>query len=312
MKNKGIAITILAAVFWGFSGACAQYIFDTFHADPVHLTAIRISCAGVALTLFGMLKDPDNMKSIWKDRPMVIRLFIFGIAGLMFCQITYMLAISYTNSGTATILQYIGPVLVMIVSCLMARRLPRGKEVVAIFLVIVGTFIIATHGNIHNMVLTPAGLFWGLMSAVSLMTYTLIPVKLTEKYGPISASGWGMIIGGIVLCLGSRVWEMEVIYDFRFVLAFIGIVIFGTILPFTMYVYGVSRCGAVKASMIASIEPVSATVFMVVWLKEPFMLIDLAGFLCIFITVFLLVKKEEVRDPEKPVSTCEPHENKAQ
>ncbi len=105
---------------------------------------------------------------------------------------------------------------------------------------------------------------------------------------------------------------MEVIYDFRFVLAFIGIVIFGTILPFTMYVYGVSRCGAVKASMIASIEPVSATVFMVVWLKEPFMLIDLAGFLCIFITVFLLVKKEEVRDPEKPVSTCEPHENKAQ
>ena len=134
MKNKGIAITVMAAVFWGFSGACAQYIFDTFHADPVHLTAVRISCAGIALTFFGMLKDPDNMKSIWKDRPMVIRLFIFGVAGLMFCQITYMLAISYTNSGTATILQYIGPVLVMIVSCLMARRLPRGKEVLAILL----------------------------------------------------------------------------------------------------------------------------------------------------------------------------------
>ena len=45
-------------------------------------------------------------------------------------------------------------------------------------------------------------------------------------------------------------------------------------------------------------RPVSATVFMVVWLKEPFMLIDLAGFLCIFITVFLLVKKEDDSEPE--------------
>ena len=295
-KNKGVIITLIAAVSWGFSGSCGQYIFDTFSADPTYLTAVRLLSAGIILILLGFSADRKNMIRIWKDRPAVLRLMVFSIAGLMFCQLTYMKAIAYSNSGTATILQYIGPVLVMIVSCFMARKLPRGKEVAAIIMALAGTFIIATHGDIHTMVITPKGLTWGLLAAVALMLYTLLPVKITKNYGPLSTTGYGMFIGGIVLCIGCRIWEAPIIHDIRCLYAFIAIVIFGTVLPFTLYILGVSLCGAVKASMLASLEPVAATVFMVIWLKEPFMLMDLAGFLCIFGTVFLLVKKERAPD----------------
>ena len=83
------------------------------------------------------------------------------------------------------------------------------------------------------------------------------------------------------------------VYDPACIIAFAAMVLFGTVLTFTIYLVGVHRCGAVKASMLATIEPVSATVIMVLWLGEAFAFMDFVGFACIFITIFLLVKKEE-------------------
>lgn len=291
-NNTGVLITIIAAMLWGFSGTCGQYIFDNFHADATYLTAVRLLTSGLILVVIGFITNRKNMVDVWKNRNTALRLLVFSLAGITLCQLTYMVTISYSNSGTATILQYIGPVFVMIVSCIMARKLPQRKEVLAIIMALIGTFIIATHGNIHTMVITPKALTWGLASAVSLMLYTMIPVSITQKFGSITTTGYGMTIGGIVLCIGCRIWEAPMIYDIRCILAFAAIVILGTVLSFTLYMTGVARCGAVKASMLASLEPVSATVFMIVWLKEPFQLIDAVGFLCIFTTIFLLVKKE--------------------
>lgn len=181
----------------------------------------------------------------------------------------------------------------MIVSCFLSRKLPGKKETFAIGMALLGTYLLATHGDIHNMYLTPKGLFWGLATAVALACYTMLPVKIIAKHGSISVTGFGMLVGGIVLFILTKAWNAPMIEDPRCVLAFLGIIIFGTVIPFTLYLKGVHLCGAVKASMLASIEPVSATVIMVLWLKSPFMLIDLIGFMCIFVTIFLLTKKDE-------------------
>ena len=302
-RNIGVIITLVAAVFWGFSGTCAQYIFDNFDADPTYLTAVRLLAAGLILVIIGLFTDRKNMISIWTDRTSALRLIIFSVTGFLFCQLTYMKAISYSNSGTATILQYLGPVLIMIVSCFLARKLPKRKEVCAIIMALIGVFFIATHGRIDPMVITPLGLSWGLWSAVALMLYTMLPGKIIDKYGSITVTGYGMLMGGIILCIGCGIWNAPMVYDIRCIIAFIAIVLFGTILPFTMYLVGVNRCGAVKASMLASIEPVAATVFMVVWLRVPLQIMDIVGFMCIFVTIFLLTKKESQVSEEGSLQT---------
>ena len=48
----------------------------------------------------------------------------------------------------------------------------------------------------------------------------------------------------------------------------------------------------IKASMLASVEPVSAAAFMIVWLGVPFHYMDLLGFACILATVFLLTRRD--------------------
>lgn len=287
-KNIGLLTTVTAGILWGFSGACGQFIFERFPIDPAHLTSIRMLCAGLILIMVGFITDKKSMVSIWQSKDACINLIVYAIFGIMFSQLTYMKAISYTNSGTATILQYTGPVLVMIASCAMQKRLPTVKETIAIILTVSGTFFIATHGDISSMVINTQGLIWGLLSAVALALYTLIPGKITKMYGSIAITAYGMIIGGIVLSIGSGIWNIQITFAPEFILAFIGIVIFGTILSYSLYLTGITLVGPVTASMLASVEPVSAAAFMIIWLNVPFHYMDAIGFTCILITVFLL------------------------
>lgn len=289
----GASLTLLAAILWGFSGTCGQYIFENFGADAQYLTAVRLLTSGLILNVIGIVTSKNNMISIFKEKKSAVNLIGFAIGGIMACQLSYMMTISYTNSGTATILQYLGPVLIMIYCCLKEKKLPVKKEFIAIIMALLGIFFVATHGNINTMVITPLGLIWGIISAVALATNTLIPEGLVAKYGSITVTGLGMTIGGIFLCLISKVWEAPMIYDWRCIVAFVSIVIFGTVIPFTIFYMGMNIIGPIKASMLASVEPAAATIFMIIWLDSPFQLMDLIGFTCIFVTIFLVMRREE-------------------
>lgn len=291
-KKTGALITLFAGICWGFSGSIGQYIFSNFEISEANLTAYRMLFAGIIIIIIGLLTDRDNMIAIWKDKRAVLRMVFFAIFGILFNQYAYLCAIANSNSGTATILMYIGPVIVMVISCLTAKRLPTIKEAIAIVMVVVGSFLIATHGHISSMVLAPAGLAWGLIAAVAMTCYTLLPGDLLHRFGSVAITGYGMTIGGIIMFIGTRAWSTPLIMERNFLIAFGGMVVLGTVITFTCYMIGVKLIGPVKASMLACIEPVAATVIMIVWFNEPFGIIDFAGFMCIFVTIFLLTKKE--------------------
>ncbi|MCI8417647.1 MAG: EamA family transporter [Lachnospiraceae bacterium] len=290
---RGVLCTLLGGSCWGFSAACGQYLFMNYQLDASWITVMRMLGAGITLLIVTFFSQRENFTGIWREPRDRIQLVFFGICGLMFSQFTFLTAISHSNAGTATVLQYLGPVLVMILVCFGGRRLPRGKEVVSIFLAVLGTFLLATHGNPATMVLTQKGLFWGLLSAVSLAMYTLLPARLLPRWGSMVVTGFGMLIGGILLACVVQVWSIPVALDVKGWLAVGGMVVVGTILAYTLYLQGVGDIGSVRASMLASIEPVSATVLSVVWLHTSFLLMDLLGFVCILATVFLLAKKKE-------------------
>jgi drug/metabolite transporter (DMT)-like permease len=292
----GIAVTVAGGIFWGFSGACSQYLFGEFGIDTRWLTAVRMIIAGIILIVWGFLKDRNSMRNIFRDGKDVLSLFAFAVFGLMFCQFSYMQAIRYSNAGTATVLEYTGPVMIMAASCLKSKKAPEKKEICAIVFAVAGTFILATHGNIHSMVITQKGLFWGLLAAVAFSLYTLLPVGIMKKWGSIAVTGYGMLIGGAVMTCVSRVWRIDVtlnIYSFSAVAA---VCIFGTVLAFTMYLQGVKLIGAVKAGMLASVEPVAAAVFAAAWLGSEFSWVDVIGFVLIIATVFLLAKKTNMSE----------------
>lgn len=288
---RGTVLTLIGGISWGFSGACGQYLFSVKGIDPHWVTVVRMFTAGLLLFCLVLFKHREQMLGLFRNKKDRWTLIAFSIFGLISCQYTYLLAISYSNAGTATVLQYLGPLLIMIFVCGMDKRLPTKTEGIAIVLAVTGTFLLATHGNFNNLVMSTQGLFWGLVSALGLVLYTMIPGRIIGRWGSIVVTGCGMLIGGLILLIFIRPWQIHVALDWQVFGGMLAIILIGTVLSFTLYLQGVSDIGPVKASMIASIEPVSAALFSALWLNTAFVWIDIAGFAFIITTVIILTRK---------------------
>lgn len=293
--KRGLILTLIGGTCWGFSGASGQFLFTHYHADPIWLTSMRMCFAGLLITLFGIFTQKGEMKRLISHKADLIKTLIFGFV-LMLCQYTYLEAINTSNAGTATVLQYLSPVYIMIYVCLTTKRTPNKIEALCIFLALGGAFVIATHGHPGNLAITPTGLFWGIACGFTCAAYSIYPKKLMSEYGSVPVTGIGMLFGGIVILLVGRTWTRAPQLDMMGVLVTAGIILIGTAIAFTLYLQGVVDIGPVKASMIASIEPVSATLFAFFWLSTPFIAVDFIGFAMIIATIFLLALPNPVQN----------------
>ena len=116
---------------------------------------------------------------------------------------------------------------------------------------------------------------------------------IMNKYGSLIPTGYAMIIGGVVLGIIGRVWNISASLDIYGYLAMAGIIVIGTVLAFSMYLIGVNLIGPMRASLIAAVEPLSATICMCLWLHSPFTLMDVLGFIMVMSTIFILSYKKK-------------------
>ncbi len=276
------------AVCWGFSGTCGQYLFTYKGIEPGWLTMVRMITAGFILIIFGMPKYGPQFLGILKNKSDLKTLIIFSAAGLMTCQYAYLAAVANSNAGTATVLQYLEPVLVMLFVCLRVRKAPSGKETAAVILALAGVFLIATGGNIKTLAISGKGLFWGLAAAAAASACSIMPVGIIRKWGSTAVTGYGMLFGGVFLLILTG-WRSEAPALDAEALAGIAVIsVVGTALAFTLFLRGLSDIGPVKGTIIGSVEPVSAALFSLAWLGTPFTLTDAAAFACILSAVPIL------------------------
>lgn len=296
LQMTGIVMTLAGGVLWGFCGSCGQYLFQYKEVTSGWLVPLRLTFAGLLILVLLACREKGRVLDVWRERQGRRDILIFSVFGMMLCQYSYFTTIQYSNAGTATVLQYTGPALILVYLCIRDRKKPRAYELAALFCSMFGTFILATHGNISELAIPAEALLWGMISAVTLVIYTLQPAGLMKRYTTLLTLGWGMLIGGLVLMLLMRPWTLSPVVDGQTVLAMSFIVLFGTICAFYFYLTGVKLVGASSASMLACIEPVAATVISVVWLKVQFRMIDLLGFVFVLSTVFIISLNQKKED----------------
>ena len=284
----GIIITILGGCCWGLSGTCGQFLFDHKGITAKWLVPVRLIIAGTLMVLYFIGRERGEALRIWKKKRDAIDVIIYGIAGLMLCQFTYFYTIELSNAGTATVIQYIAPAIIIVLVCFGEKRLPKVLEILALVLAVAGIFLIATHGNIHQLAISKETLIVGLIPAVTVVIYNLQPKRLLTRYSAPYILGWGMTIGGIVLALLFKPWEYTVTIDFGVICALVGVIGLGSIGGFSLYMHGVKMIGPARASLYSCVEPIAATLLSAVWLKVPFAAIDLVGFTCIIAAIMVL------------------------
>ncbi|HGI2782848.1 TPA: DMT family transporter [Streptococcus agalactiae] len=290
-KEKGTMMTLAAGLAWGISGISGQYLMS--HGVHVNLlTSLRLLITGIFLLSLARSKQKEHLVVAWKQPKFLKQVLLFSIFGLVLNQYAFLRAIHLTNAGTATVLQYMAPILILSIVCILNRQRPTSFEIIAIAMAILGTYMIATHGKLGSLAITPKGLMWGLGSAITYSIYILLPVKLIHEWGSTIVIGSGMFIGGILFSLVTKAWQYPLQINVMSILAYIGIIGIGTIFAYTFFLKGVSIVGAVKGSLLASVEPVSSVFLTVLVLGEIFYPIDLLGMLFIFLAVTLISYKD--------------------
>ncbi|HEL1613305.1 TPA: EamA family transporter [Streptococcus suis] len=290
-KRWGTLITLIAGIAWGLSGVSGQYLIGRGMSVQL-ITSMRLMVSGLVLLGLCAVTARRNLLALLKNGRAVLAVSLFALFGLALNQLAYLQAIAYTNAATATVLQYLCPILVLAYTCLKDRQRPTGVEVISIVLAIVGTFFIATHGQLTELAITPLGLAWGLFSALTYALYIILPAQVIDQYGSLSVIGLGMLMGGLMVTFGLQTWQEPLQLDSGSMFGLVGIVGVGTIFAYTVFLKGVTMVGPVNASLLASIEPVASIIFVVCLVNEVFTSMDLVGMVCILLAVLLISLKD--------------------
>lgn len=285
--RRGMMNVLIAAVLWGSSGVCAQYIMEQSQMSSQFLTMTRLLFAGLILLTLSFVHG-DRIFRIMKNRKDALSLLFFTLVGALTVQLSFLVTIEKSNAATATVLQFLAPTIIVAWFSLVRKSRPGMLVFAAIGTSLIGTFLLVTHGNPTSLSISGGALFWGIVSAFTAAFYTTYPSQLIARYGTLPIVGWSMLIGGAVLLPFYAGQGESFTLSGNVVLAFFYLVVIGTSLTFSLYLKGAQMIGGPRASILSCAEPLSSAFLSLLLLGITFTLPDWLGTLLILSSVILI------------------------
>lgn len=293
---RGVACALAGGICWGFSGTCAQLLME-YGAPATWITCVRMLIAAAFFLTITAMRNWRDLVAVFRDWRSLAEIAAFAVFGVVLTQISYLYAIEYTSAGVGTTLEQVGLVFIMLYVCLRKRRFPKLREAGGLLLALGGMLVIATQGDFGGLAIPVEGLAWGLLSAVALSFYTLMPVRVLKKWGAMLVTGLAMLFGGSAASAVFQPWTVPVQLSGGALAALVAIVLVGTLGAYMLYLQGVADAGPVKASLLCCVEPVSATLLALFWLHTPVSAWDMLGCVMIVVMIFLVTEREPKAAP---------------
>jgi drug/metabolite transporter (DMT)-like permease len=268
-----------------------QWLLDHNLATVEWLIPFRLILGGLVI-LLTLLICKKNIWIIWTEKSAFLQISLYGIAGILGLQYSFMNAIANGTAVNATLFQFLGPILIAAYIALRVQRLPASIEWISMFAAFLGIFLVVTGGTFQITSFSAEGVLWGGLTALTFAFYTIYPIRLLQKWGPALTSGWGMLIGGIFFGLfGHSLNDNALMPDDldTVSLLLIGFIIFfGTGLAFFLYISSLRYLKPLETSILTSVEPLTTILLSVLWLAQPFVLFQSVGGLLIIGSTILL------------------------
>jgi drug/metabolite transporter (DMT)-like permease len=241
------------------SAVASQFLFDAYHFPPLLLVAIRMPISGFILFLvFRPARPRTKLRSF----------ALFSVIGLWVVQVSYFLAIAYSNAATGTLLQFLSLPMIAVYDIAASKMRVTPFGVMAVIMATVGTAELAAgrpNGSL-GLLITPAALAAGLLAAGTAAYYTIASKPLLAETGSATLTSWGMMFGSL-LAVPAGIPELASysvprtgggLIELILLIAFV--VVFGTTLTFFLYFRGLERITPTEAGISAAMEPITASV----------------------------------------------------
>lgn len=289
-KELSYFFVVTAAILWGtigiYSKKLTHYGFDT-----TQIVFIRAVVAAMTLILFASLKSRDFLKIDPRDSKYFIGT---GILSFVFFNWCYFLAINKTSLSVAAILLYTAPTIVMILSVILFGEKMTKKKIISLILTFIGCIFVTAFAQGTGQKMTIIGLLAGLGAGLGYALYSIFGRYALKKYDSITVTLYTFIFACIGLIPITDIRGMLSLFsNADAVYHAVALGLFATVLPFLLYTKGLYYLETSRASIIATIEPVVATVIGVVLFGEPLTLFKILGISLVISAVAIIREKAE-------------------
>jgi len=269
----GYALAATAATLWSLNASLSRELLDD-GVSAVRLSQLRAVGSWLILLLVLAVVRRDLLRV---ERRQLPALAFLGIVGLALVHATYFLAIERLQIGVALTIEYLAPLLLLLWLRIFHGRRLSGGLWVAVGLASVGCFFVVRAYDASG--LDALGLIAAFAAAVSFAIYMVGSERAGHDHEPVTTLVWAFGFASVFWALVAPWWDFPA-GDFDTVrnagLGF-GVVVIGTLLPFTLMVAAVRHLPAPRAALVSTLEPVLAAVFAFLIHDEALAAIQIAG-----------------------------------
>ncbi|MCS7233069.1 MAG: DMT family transporter [Synergistetes bacterium] len=282
---KGYVFVFLAAFFWANIAILGRILFKA-GMSPYEVVFWRALLACLIVGAYLYLSKKGFLRGIKKGD--FFYLALLGSIGVGFNYLGFIASIKYIKIATALLILYTFPSLVVVLGRIfLGERITRVK-LLSLFLSMIGLVIILG----GDIVFSPEGYFWALISAIGNASYALIGRKFSGKIESLKTLFWGFLFGAIFLFVVLLIAEgkvripTEAEFGYLLILSF-----FCTFLPYMFFLFSFKYLEAGKASIGALSEIPMTTFLAFLFFSEKLSLSHfLSGGLIVF-SILLLIKR---------------------
>ena len=295
-ETRGVVFILLAGLLWGTISLFVRRL-NALGLEAMQVVFIRVLLAAVLVLLLTLVKDRRLLRIRLRD----IWCFLgSGICSILLFYTCYFHTIAHASAAAAAVLLYTAPVFVTLLSRLLFRERLTGRKLFACALAVVGCTLVSGLIEGGGNGLTLGTLATGLLSGFGYALYSIFGRYAVDRgYGSLTITAWTFLIAAVCLAPFTDYGAIgaALAADAGTVVLFsLGIAVFVTVIPYLLYTAGLETVASSRASIMASVEPVVASIVSVAVFGERLSLFGALGILLVLGAVVLLNLPQKIHN----------------
>lgn len=287
MKRLAVFFVLLAGTLWGCIGIFVRR-YNALGLSSMQTVAVRMVIAAILFALFVLIYKRRlfiiHLKDIW----IFIGSGVISVGLFTYC---YFSSIELSSLSVAAVLLYTAPAFVMLFSLIFFKEKMTIPKAISLMLAVLGCAM--TTGVIGGELnVTLAGFLFGLGSGICYALYSIFSrFALNRGYEPFTITLYTFLFSAVFcLCVTDIRPVVKVVFadwgSAGYALLF---ALVSCVLPYVFYTLGLKYIASSTASIIATVEPVVATIIGAVVFSEPLNVpFGYLGVALVFLSVVLI------------------------
>jgi DME family drug/metabolite transporter len=275
MITRGYFLVVAAAGLWGTLGLVFRILHDDYLLSSLAIAFLRAALAFIILVAFLLFTHPQRLKLDPRALPFFA---LYGFCGVTAFYFFYTQAAIQTTVTTAVVLLYTAPAFVTLIAWRIWGEPLGARKLFALVLAFPGCALVARAYDPAQVSLNLLGLAMGMAAGFAYALYTLFSKFALTRYASPTALLYALLFGALFLIpfqtldgfaplvSRPRVWLLLLL-----------LAVGPTLVALAWYNSGLRRVPASNASLVATIEPVVASLLAFSFLGERLELLQMVG-----------------------------------